>query len=294
MKYNLFINQVKSLEWGLNAQQAMLFALVYDAQSWADSLAYDGAVFYNLSKGKICSELPLLTDKPDTAYRLMRQLEQAGLIELRTIRKCLFFHLTAKARLWNNSENISEKASETKSEKYPSDGKISEISRKNIRVKSENFPRNNIYQDNIHQDNTFSGCHRNSESVGNQANPSAPVEHSDSSRQKNSRGTRLPPDWQLPPEYAEDLRQIDSRLIPAARQIADKFRDYWVAVPGAKGVKLDWRATWRNWVRREAERLPGSPGSVQQLAGRPQFLTAAEKRAARNAEIFDYEKAMNF
>ncbi|WP_424807696.1 hypothetical protein [Rhodococcus sp. 27YEA15] len=28
------------------------------------------------------------------------------------------------------------------------------------------------------------------------------------------------------------------------------FRDYWIAQPGAKGVKLDWDATWRNWVRR--------------------------------------------
>lgn len=30
----------------------------------------------------------------------------------------------------------------------------------------------------------------------------------------------------------------------------DTFRDYWVAQPGSKGTKLDWFATWRNWVRR--------------------------------------------
>jgi len=29
------------------------------------------------------------------------------------------------------------------------------------------------------------------------------------------------------------------------------FRDYWIAKPGAMGLKTDWRATWRNWVRRE-------------------------------------------
>lgn len=28
------------------------------------------------------------------------------------------------------------------------------------------------------------------------------------------------------------------------------FRDYWIAQPGQKGVKRDWDATWRNWVRR--------------------------------------------
>ena len=29
------------------------------------------------------------------------------------------------------------------------------------------------------------------------------------------------------------------------------FRDYWIAIPGVKGTKLDWLATWRNWVRRD-------------------------------------------
>jgi len=32
-----------------------------------------------------------------------------------------------------------------------------------------------------------------------------------------------------------------------------KFRDYWVAAPGARGVKLDWEATWRNWMRNAAK-----------------------------------------
>ena len=36
-------------------------------------------------------------------------------------------------------------------------------------------------------------------------------------------------------------------------RMGERFRDYWVARPGREGVKLDWRATWRNWVRREAE-----------------------------------------
>lgn len=33
--------------------------------------------------------------------------------------------------------------------------------------------------------------------------------------------------------------------------VFDTFKDYWVGVSGAKGVKNDWLATWRNWVRRE-------------------------------------------
>lgn len=33
--------------------------------------------------------------------------------------------------------------------------------------------------------------------------------------------------------------------------VAAEFRDYWSAQPGQRGVKLDWEATWRNWVRRQ-------------------------------------------
>ena len=32
-----------------------------------------------------------------------------------------------------------------------------------------------------------------------------------------------------------------------------KFCDYWSGCSGQKGVKLDWLATWRNWVRRVYE-----------------------------------------
>ena len=32
-----------------------------------------------------------------------------------------------------------------------------------------------------------------------------------------------------------------------------RFKDHWLAAPGAKGVKQDWPATWRNWMRRAAE-----------------------------------------
>jgi len=39
-----------------------------------------------------------------------------------------------------------------------------------------------------------------------------------------------------------------------ARLQADKFIDFWRGKPGASGLKRDWPATWRNWVRSEIER----------------------------------------
>jgi hypothetical protein len=57
------------------------------------------------------------------------------------------------------------------------------------------------------------------------------------------RGGRLPSDW-MPKEHQEWKLELA------------KFRDYWAAQPGERGVKLDWDATWRNWIRRAQEKFP--------------------------------------
>lgn len=67
------------------------------------------------------------------------------------------------------------------------------------------------------------------------------------------RGSRLPAGWS-PPEEGIDfaLKKIGRER---AREELLRFRDYWSAQPGSKGVKLDWPATWRNWVRKASERF---------------------------------------
>lgn len=62
------------------------------------------------------------------------------------------------------------------------------------------------------------------------------------------RGARLPADWK---PSAEDANEAMKRLggpIPAEQELL-KFHDYWKAQPGQRGTKLDWDATWRNWIR---------------------------------------------
>lgn len=69
---------------------------------------------------------------------------------------------------------------------------------------------------------------------------------------KAAKGTRLPDTWKPPPDACPELG-LSTEFIAAETL---KFRDYWKAQPGQRGVKLDWDATWRNWLRRAAERLP--------------------------------------
>lgn len=122
MQFILTVNQVKALEWGLNAQQALLFAFVYTAPSWARPTVVEGKTYYMLSKAKIAAEIPLLTDKPDTAYRLLKALELVEVIELSSTSKITLVRLTEKGRTWNTSEIYPSKVgnlSEVRSEIYP-------------------------------------------------------------------------------------------------------------------------------------------------------------------------------
>ena len=47
----------------------------------------------------------------------------------------------------------------------------------------------------------------------------------------------------------------------------DCFLDYWRAKAGAGGVKRDWAATWRNWIRRSKQF--GSIGGRQLVSQTP-------------------------
>ncbi|MGN8259484.1 phage replication protein [Pseudomonas sp. SMSB3] len=137
MQFTVTINQAKALDWGLNAQQALLFAFVYECPSWAKLVKTDKGDFYALSKAKIVEELPLLTDKPDTAYRLLKAIAGAGLINLSSTNNITLVQLTTKGKEWNKKLDGSEKYP-TNKEKV---GKKSEPSpRKKIRAGSEKSP----------------------------------------------------------------------------------------------------------------------------------------------------------
>lgn len=72
------------------------------------------------------------------------------------------------------------------------------------------------------------------------------------SKKERVTGTRLPEAW----EPSEDSEFALPKLPPSAAEEIKKFRDYWLAVPGAKGRKLDWQRTWNNWWRNVEHRQP--------------------------------------
>ncbi len=64
-----------------------------------------------------------------------------------------------------------------------------------------------------------------------------------------TRGSRLPANW-VPNKELADWSKAERPDLDL-RKVLEEFRDYWTSVAGSKGVKLDWDATWRNWVRKQ-------------------------------------------
>lgn len=77
---------------------------------------------------------------------------------------------------------------------------------------------------------------------------------SESKAEAAARGTRLPKSWVLPEEWAQWTRQQRPQWAPAElAETATKFKNYWTAKTGKDATKLDWFATWQNWVFKERQ-----------------------------------------
>lgn len=71
-------------------------------------------------------------------------------------------------------------------------------------------------------------------------------------RRPPRRGTRIPEGFAI----TDSMAAWAAEKIPSDVDLLEetqRFRDYWTAIPGTRGVKLDWEATWRNWMRKAAE-----------------------------------------
>lgn len=107
MKYTIVIDQVKSLEWDLNINQATLFSILYNISNWAKYYIIDannGMVYHHASRNMVISEIPLCYSKPDTVYRAFMSLFEKGLIDYIKDGNKDLVRITEKGKEWNNTE----------------------------------------------------------------------------------------------------------------------------------------------------------------------------------------------
>lgn len=78
-----------------------------------------------------------------------------------------------------------------------------------------------------------------------------PITNNQEPKVEKQRGSRLSRDLIFPSEWMLFCKQERPDLEPL--MTFHQFQDYWVSKAGAGGVKLDWFATWRNWVRNQKQ-----------------------------------------
>lgn len=88
------------------------------------------------------------------------------------------------------------------------------------------------------------------------------------------RACRIPDDWEPDRGYAAE-KGLSSQQIDIE---AEKFRNYWKSVSGQRATKVDWSATWRNWVLSAIQRQPQGHSPPQ----KPRTSSDAMLDALRN------------
>ena len=145
MRFSTTLNNQKCMEWGINATQGILVALLYEANAWANEEIIDDKIYYFVSRNLILKELPMFFEKADTVYRNLKVLAEKGIIEYIKHKGMDLIRLTEKGKSWNFIENNSEKSPNfnSNSEKSPSKfGKKSENnSEKNPTYKDTNIQK---------------------------------------------------------------------------------------------------------------------------------------------------------
>lgn len=89
------------------------------------------------------------------------------------------------------------------------------------------------------------------------------------------RGSRISEDWTPSKESVAKVREDCPNVDPQKEHPV--FIDYWIAQPGQKGIKTDWDATWRNWMRRKQGDMAGKKLTPTERAAQ---TAAAGRRVA--------------
>lgn len=114
--------------------------------------------------------------------------------------------------------------------------------------------------------------------------PSLPNPPSSTKKERAAtRGTRIPEPFMLTPEM-RDWAETEVPEVDADRSTR-KFVDYWRAESGVKATKVDWVATWRNWLRRDAENK--KPNRLTPTERARQTAAAGRRVAGMNITSLD-------
>jgi len=231
----------------------------------------------------LCLKGEGLLDKADTPSLLMRKvavklgldvrsleevarrLAEVGLIEQETLQPVKWAVLqmqsdvdtTAAVRKQRQRER--QKASKAASGNDVTQGH--EDGTDASRVTGTNVTRTDTDTDTDKEEETF----KEPEPVGPrqaEASPAAPPAKPEPDAKPSTTGTRLPSDWMLPKSWGTwAIEERPEMTAEEVRRQAAMFADHFHAAAGKDGRKVDWKATWRNWIRRANLQRNGRPAA---------------------------------
>lgn len=115
-----------------------------------------------------------------------------------------------------------------------------------------------------------------------EAEAEAEGDKSKNKEQMRSHGSRLPKDWA--PSATELKASIQRRPDLVVEEELEKFRDFWTAKAGRDATKLDWAATWRNWIRNARPTYPAKAGHEPLTARAARLNQGHDKQEGRRHE----------
>lgn len=81
---------------------------------------------------------------------------------------------------------------------------------------------------------------------------------------KKKTGSRLSDEWKPDKTHWDAAIEINPSFTREwFVETAHKFKDYWIAKSGKDATKIDWLATWRNWVRNDIEYSRGKANGTK-------------------------------
>ncbi|QFS64807.1 hypothetical protein [Delftia tsuruhatensis] len=148
------------------------------------------------------------------------------------------------------------------------------------RVTGTNFTRTDTDTDTDKEEETF----KEQVPVGprhSETSPPAQPAKPEPDAKPSTTGTRLPSDWMLPKSWGTwAIEERPEMTAEEVRRQAAMFADHFHAAAGKDGRKVDWKATWRNWIRRANLPRAGRPAAG---AGVP--LNKQEALEQRNRNV---------
>lgn len=264
MKFYININQKFAVEHGLNTSEAIVFAWLYELPSWAKSVLIDNKTYYFASENKAAEEMPLISDKKDTFYRLYKSLAKKGLIEILKIGKATYIAITDLGKGWYLSESSQKNGNSEHLNNYPNSENNSDFagnseeSRKILQNNSEIAPTNNIYKNNNTNNNIYRSREKEFSRNSQQKGEVVEAEIIEPKEPKGEGAKRLFRSFfpEIDKGTYDELNALfnaeeyaDINLVYYYNAVAD-----WSDSANKKRTKRGWIATIRNFIKSDKEK----------------------------------------